>query len=91
MMDLDPVRARTSLALRALLFGAGTIQERVEEACDAILLLQSRELPEAMRDEFVLLLQRITAVSAPSALSAEEAVSLAEAIVVFHDHVQRSE
>ncbi len=90
MVESDPVSARTALALRALLFGLGPLHERLEEACDALLLIQSRELPETLRSEFVLLLQRIPESAPLSTLSDEDTVALAEAIVVFHEHVRCS-
>jgi len=74
-------------AVRELALGAGDLRERLEGACAALLTLESRETPDALRDEFHALLADIMRIDDLSTLSDEAALAIAARILAFHERL----
>jgi hypothetical protein len=72
-------------AVCALALEPGSLQERLDGACDALLGLESREVPEPMREEFGALIVAIMAVDEPESLTDDDALALARRILAFHE------
>jgi hypothetical protein len=83
----EHVLRRSFDAVRELALGPGVIQERLEGACDAILSLESKEVPESLRDEFMALITVIMGIEDLSSLNEEAAVALAQGILAFHESI----
>jgi hypothetical protein len=89
MADEDVQRTveQVFAAVRALALGQGGLRERLENASNAILAVESHTIPEALREEFRALLADVMAVDDFDALSDSAASSLALRILVFHERV----
>jgi predicted ATPase len=84
------VLAQTFAAVRELALGLGGLQERLEGACDAMLSLESKEIPEPLREEFLALIGAVMDIEELTALTDTAAVTLAQRILAFHERVIRS-
>lgn len=89
MMDEESRHAveQSFTAVRELALGLGVLAERLEGACDAVLSLESHEIPEPLRDEFKALIGDITVIDELSALTDTAAVALAQRVLVFHERM----
>lgn len=85
----ERVIAQSQQAVRELALGLGVLQARLEGACDALLSLESRELPEAVRQEFLGLIATIMDIEDLERLSDAAAVTLAEHLLAFDERVRR--
>lgn len=83
-MQNEHVVSRTVLAVRELALGVGPLQERLEDACDEILTLQSTEVDERFRDDFVALITLIMQTNQFAALNETAAQEIARRILDFH-------
>ncbi len=81
------VARQSFTAVCALALESGSLQERLEGACDALLSLESRQAPEPLREELGELIAAIMAVESPAALQEAEAATLARRILAFHERV----
>jgi hypothetical protein len=80
--------ARQSFAaVCALALDPGPLQERLEGACDALLGLESREIPAPLREEFGTLIAALTAIDDLPTLSDDAAATLARRMLAFHERV----
>jgi hypothetical protein len=90
MMALEAHRhavEQSFLAVRELALGLGRLQVRLEGACDGILSLESKELPETLREEFLALIGDLTLIDELGTLSDAEAVALAGRLLTFHERL----
>jgi hypothetical protein len=85
----ERVITQSQQAVRELALGLGVLQDRLEGACDALLSLESRELPEAVRQEFLALIATIMDIADLERLSDAAAVTLAEHLLAFDGRVRR--
>jgi hypothetical protein len=85
----ERVIAQSQQAVRELALGLGGLQDRLEGACDALLSLASRELPETVREEFLALIATIMDIEDLERLSDAAAVTLAEHLLAFDARVRR--
>ena len=93
-MASDPARhavEQTFVAVRALVVGGGAVALRLEEAADALLSLESRQMPPALQAEFTDLLTALMAIEEFSALAESEAAPLALRILLFHEKMLLSQ
>jgi hypothetical protein len=74
-------------AVRELALGLGGLQTRLEGACDALLSLESREVPEPLREEFRDLIGAIMDIDELDALADEPATVLAVRLLAFHERL----
>jgi hypothetical protein len=74
-------------AVRELALGSGMLSERLEGACDALLTLESAQLPELIREEFKALIADIMAIDEFTDLAETATGALALRILVFHERV----
>jgi hypothetical protein len=81
------VMAQSFAAVRELALGMGPLHERLESACDALLSLESHEVDETLREEFVSLVSAVFAVEEVGQLADEDAVALAVRVLSFHERV----
>lgn len=73
------------VAVRALAVGGGGVAARLEEASDALLSLESREMPPALQAEFAALLTALMAIEDFGTLAESDAAPLALRILLFHE------
>jgi hypothetical protein len=78
---------QTFVAMRALAVGTGGLVARLEEASDALLSLESKELPAALQDEFTALLGTLLATEDISQIAETDAAALALRMLLFHEKV----
>ena len=78
-------------AVRELALGPGTLAGRLEGACDALLSVESVEVPEPLREEFKGLITDIAKVEEFSVLPDSDAMALALRFLLFHERVLLSE
>lgn len=81
------VTMQSFAAVRELALGTGSLQERLEGACDALLTLESRETPDTLREEFQALLADIMRIDDLATLSDEAAVAIAARMLAFHERL----
>ena len=78
---------QTFAAVRALAVGSGSLVARLEEASDALLSMESKELPAGLQDEFTGLLSTLLATEDISRMSETAAAALALRMLLFHEKV----
>jgi hypothetical protein len=78
---------RTFVAVRALTVGSGSLVARLEEASDALLSVESKELPATLQEEFTGLLGALLATEDISQVAEGDAAALALRILLFHEKV----
>src|SRR5207244_1259393 len=74
-------------AVRELVLGLGALHERLDGACDALLVLESPDLPPALRDEFKALVAAIDDIDEMATLSDDDAAALAMRILLLHERL----
>jgi hypothetical protein len=79
------------VAVRALVVGNGAVALRLEEAADALLSLESREMPPTLQTEFADLITALMATDEVSALADADAAQLALRILLFHEKMLLSQ
>ncbi len=81
------VLTQSFAAVRELAVGLGRLQARLEGACDALLSVESREVPAPLQEEFRGLLSAMMEVEDLDQLADEPATVLAVRILTFHERL----
>jgi hypothetical protein len=76
---------QTFAAVRALAVSNDTLVARLEEAADALLSLEAKEMPADLVEDFAGLLNSLLTTEEFSALPEPEAAGLALRILLFHE------